>query len=57
LSVELSVNKETNSLGCTNPEHAVVEFSDKEKIHNLKIISNQIKDFENKIMNKIEKDM
>lgn len=40
----------------TNPEHDVVEFSDKEKIHNLIIILNQIKNFENKIMNKIEKE-
>jgi len=31
-------------------------LSDKEKIHNLNITSNQIKDLENKVMNKIEKE-
>ncbi len=41
-----------HSLGSKNPEHAVVEFSDNEKIHNPIIISNQIKYFENKIMKK-----
>jgi len=51
-----SVIFKSNSLGSTNPEHAVVELSDKEKIHNLNIISNQIKDLENKVMNKIEKE-
>jgi len=54
--VELSVNKETNSVWITNPEPAVVEFSDKEKIYNLIIISSQIKNFENKTINKNEKE-
>jgi len=33
-----------------------LNYRSKEKIHSLKIISNQIKDFQNKIKNKIEKE-